>query len=144
MKPFPDHGAKLLNARASFFYLATGVTPAMCMNLPRIGSQHVGATMDANGDPLEGGRAYRLVLPAGIPAEKFWSITLYDNQTRSMLATDQRFPRAGSQAYPTPAAVPEADGSTVLWFAPKRPDGVAEGNWVQTLPGRNWFTILRF
>ncbi|MEV7566568.1 DUF1254 domain-containing protein [Streptomyces tanashiensis] len=144
VKPFPDRGAKLLDARTSFFYLATGVTPAMCMNLPRIGSQYVGATMDANGDPLEGGRAYRLALPAGIPAEKFWSITLYDNQTRSMVATAQRFPRAGSQGYPTPAARPEADGSTVLWFAPERPDGVAEGNWVQTLPDRNWFTILRF
>ncbi len=144
VKPLPDRGAKLLNPRASFFYLATGVTPAMCMNLPRIGSQYVGATMDANGDALEGGRAYRLVLPAGIPAEKFWSITLYDNQTRSMLATGQRFPRAGSQGYPTPAATPEADGSTVLWFAPDRPDGVPEGNWVQTLSDRNWFTILRF
>ncbi|WP_218779413.1 DUF1254 domain-containing protein [Streptomyces sp. NRRL B-24572] len=144
IKPFPDRGAKLPNARASFFYLATGITPAMCMNLPRIGSQYVGATVDANGEPLEGGRTYRLVLPVGIPAEKFWSITLYDNQSRSMLATGQRFPRAGSQGYPTPAATPEADGSTVLWFAPERPAGVVEGNWVQTLPGRNWFAVLRF
>ncbi|MER8046555.1 DUF1254 domain-containing protein [Streptomyces sp. NPDC094032] len=144
VRPFPDHGAKLLDARASFFYLATGITPAMCMNLPRIGSQYVGATMDANGDALKGGRTYRLVLPPGIPAEKFWSITLYDNQSRSMVATAQRFPRAGSQRYPTPAATTGADGSTVLWFAPERPAEAAEGNWVQTLPDRNWFAILRF
>jgi hypothetical protein len=37
-----------------------------------------------------------------IPAEKFWSLTLYDNQTRSMLDTPQRYPRAGSQSYPSP------------------------------------------
>ncbi|MFC5890627.1 DUF1254 domain-containing protein [Kitasatospora sp. CM 4170] len=141
--PFPDHGAGRLTARASFFYLATGVTPAMCMNLPRIGSQYLWSTMDSTGLPLEGDRTYRLILPPGIPAEKFWSITLYDNQTRSMLATDQRFPRAGSQAYPTPAAVPDKDGSVSLWFDPVLPDGVPEGNWVQTAPGRNWFALLR-
>ncbi|MBV6699744.1 DUF1254 domain-containing protein [Kitasatospora aureofaciens] len=141
--PFPDHGATHLDARASFCYLATGITPAMCMNLPRIGSQYVSATMDASGLPLEGDRTYRLILPPGIPAEKFWSITLYDNQTRSMLATEQRFPRAGSQTCPTPAAVPDKDGSVSLWFDPVRPDGVPEGNWVQTLPGSNWFAVLR-
>ncbi|GAA4996632.1 hypothetical protein GCM10025734_28520 [Kitasatospora paranensis] len=111
---------------------------------PRIGSQYVGTTLDATGAPLDGDRTYRLVLPPDIPAEKFWSITLYDTRTRSMLATDQRFPRAGSQSCPTPAAVPDKDGSTSLCFAPSRPDGVPEGNWVQTLPGRNWFALLRF
>ncbi|NEW37854.1 DUF1214 domain-containing protein [Nocardia cyriacigeorgica] len=85
-----------------------------------------------------------MVLPSGIPAAKFWSMTLYDDQTRSMLVTDQRFPRAGSQAYPTPAGVAEADSSTVLWFAPEQPAGVARGNWIQTGPGRGWFAILRF
>ncbi|WP_372350956.1 DUF1214 domain-containing protein [Streptomyces sp. KL116D] len=144
VKPFPDPRAKMLNARTSFFYLATGITPAMCMNLPRIGSQYVGVTMDARGEALDGSRSYRLTLPPGIPAEKFWSITLYDNQSRSMLATPQRFPRAGSQAYPTPAATAESDGSTVLRFAPERPADVSEGNWVQTAPGHNWFAILRF
>ncbi|WP_435852967.1 DUF1214 domain-containing protein [Streptomyces vietnamensis] len=32
----------------------------------------------------------------------------------------------------------------MLWFAPERPAGVVEGNWVQTLPDRNWFAVLRF
>ncbi len=144
VEPFPDHGAKLTNARASFFYLATGITPAMCMNLPRIGSQYIGATVDADREPLEGGRTYRVTLPPDIPAETFWSLTVYDNQTRSMLATDQRYPRAGSQAYPAPAATAEPDGSTIIWFAPTQPDGVPDGNWIQTSTGHNWFTILRF
>jgi hypothetical protein len=39
---------------------------------------------------------------------------VYDNQTRSMLQTPQRFPRAGSQTYPSPAAVANADEFTVL------------------------------
>jgi hypothetical protein len=68
---------------------------------------------------------------------------LYDNQSRSMLATPQRFPRAGSQDYPSPAAEAEADGSTVIYFAPEIPEGVKRGNWIQTDPKKGWFTILR-
>ena len=127
VKPFPDTGARKLNARTSFFYLATGITPAMCMNLTGIGSQYLAAFFDAAGTPFDGGRTYRLTLPGRIPAERFWSVTVYDNQTRSMLDTPQRFPRAGSQSYPTPAAGPGPDGSTTLFFAPQRPDGAERG-----------------
>ena len=84
-----------------------------------------------------------MVLPADIPAATFWSTTVYDNQTRSMLRTPQRFPRAGSPDYPTPAASPNADGSTTISFAPTQPDGVADGNWVQTDPDQGWFQLLR-
>ncbi len=68
---------------------------------------------------------------------------LYDNQTRSMLQTPQRFPRAGSQSYPTPAAQPQADGSTTVHLAPAQPDGVPDGNWIQTDPVKGFFVILR-
>ena len=78
-----------------------------------------------------------------VPAEKFWSFTVYDNQTRSMLDTPQRYPRAGSQSYPTPAAVASADGSTTVYFSPTKPDRRERGNWIQTVPKKGWFTILR-
>ena len=67
----------------------------------------------------------------------------FAHQTRSMLRTPQRFPRAGSQDYPTPAATADPDGSTTIYFGPQRPDGVAEGNWVQTDPDKGWFQLLR-
>lgn len=35
-----------------------------------------------------------------------------------------------------------ADGSYDVYFAPEAPEG-KEGNWLQTLPGKSWFTILR-
>ncbi len=60
-----------------------------------------------------------------------------------MLQTPQRFPRAGSQCYPTPAAEAGADGATVIHFSPTQPAGVARGNWIQTTPGKGWFVILR-
>ena len=99
--------------------------------------------MDSDGNYLDGAKTYKVTLPKDIPAEKFWSLTLYDNQTRSMLATPQRYPRAGSQSYPTPAAKANPDGSTTVYFSPTKPDGVDEGNWIQTDPKKGWNTLLR-
>jgi hypothetical protein len=60
-----------------------------------------------------------------------------------MLDTPQGYPRAGSQSFPSPAAEPNADGSTTVYFGPSQPAGVKRGNWIQTMPGKGWFTILR-
>jgi hypothetical protein len=99
--------------------------------------------MDANKAYFDGAKTYKVTLPKGIPEAKFWSFTLYDNQTRSMLDTPQHYPRAGSQGYPSPTAEPDADGSVTIYFAPAQPAGIKRGNWIQTVPGKGWFTILR-
>jgi hypothetical protein len=143
VKPFPSDGARKLNSRAAMFYVATGITPAMVMRLTGIGSAYLGAFLDSKGQPLDGAKTYKINLPKGIPAAKFWSLTVYANQTRSMLDTPQRYPRAGSQAYPSPAASMDPDGSINIFFAPKRPAGAKEGNWIQTVPGKGWFVLLR-
>jgi len=142
-KPFPPTGYRTLNARTSFFYGITGITPAMAMRLTHVGSQYLFANFDANKQPFDGAKTYKVTLPKGIPQANFWSLTVYDNMTRSMIDTPQRYPRAGSQSYPSPAAEPNPDGSTTVYFAPKQPDGVKRGNWIQTMPGKGWFTILR-
>ncbi len=144
VKQYPYDGARKLDARIAMFYSATGITPAMCMRLPNIGSQYLGAFFDSKGVALDGAKTYKVVLPKGIPAAKFWSLTVYDNQTRSMLETPQLYPRAGSQNYPTPAAVAETDGSTVVYFGPKKPANAKEGNWIQTVTGKGWFVLVRF
>lgn len=136
-------GARKLHARSSFFYIATGITPAMCMRLTEIGSQYLMSYMDSKGKAYDGANTYKVILPKGIPAGRFWSFTVYDNQSRSMLQTEQKFPRSGSQGYPTPAAKAGSDGSTIIYFGPTRPEDVEEGNWIQTVPGKGWFPILR-
>jgi hypothetical protein len=143
VRPFPPVPYRTLNSRAGFFFYATGITPAMIMRLPDIGSQYLLAFADSTGEYFDGGKVYRVTLPPNVPAARFWSLTAYDNQTRSMLQTPQRFPRSGSQSYPTPAAVASADGSTTVYFAPTRPANISEGNWIQTLPGRGFNVILR-
>lgn len=142
-KPYPSTGYKQNDARTSFFYMATGITPAMAMRLTEVGSQYLFASKDGNGDYFDGAKTYKVTLPKGIPAAAFWSFTLYDNQTRSMLKTPQKYPRAGSQNYPSPAAEASEDGSITVWFSPEQPEGVARGNWIQTDPAKGWVVILR-
>jgi hypothetical protein len=141
--PFPPTGATTLNARTAMFYYATGITPAMIMRLTGVGSQYIWAFVDADKNDLDGAKTYKVTLPKDIPEANFWSFTLYDNQTRSMLQTPQRYPRAGSQSYPSPAAEPDADGSTTIYFSPTQPEGVARGNWIQTMPGKGYNVMLR-
>ena len=141
--PYEYTGAIRLTARSSFFYFATGATPAMCMRLTGIGSQYLMNNVDANGAPLDGGKTYKVNFPKGIPAERFWSVTVYNMQTRSIIQTNQKFPRAGSQSFPTPAAEENEDGSTTIYYGPKKPEGVADGNWVQTNANEGWFQLLR-
>jgi hypothetical protein len=143
IKPLPPTGARTLNSRTAFFYGYTGVTPAMCMRLTGMGSQYIIATKDGEGNRLDGAKSYRVTLPPNIPAARFWSLTLYDNETRSMLQTPQRFPRAGSQSYPTPAASGDDDGSTTVTFGPEQPADSPDGNWIQTTEGKGFFVILR-
>jgi hypothetical protein len=143
VKPFPPTGHRQLNARTSFFYGVTGITPAMAMRVSGIGSQYLWTMVDANKQPFDGAKTYKVTLPPNIPQANFWSFTLYDNMTRSMLDTPQRYPRAGSQSYPSPAAEPDADGSTTVYFSPTQPAGVKRGNWIQTMPGKGFIPALR-
>ena len=110
------------------------------MRLTGIGSQYLIAMRDSGGEFLDGGRSYRLTLPPDIPESRFWSVILYDNQTRSMLQTDQPRPDLGSQSGTVEA---NPDGSTDIYFGPTAPDGAPETNWLQTVPGKGWFAILR-
>jgi hypothetical protein len=142
-KPLPATGARTLDSRTAFYYGYTLDSPGMIMRIPDVGSQYLMGFVDSNSNPYDGGKTYKVTLPKGIPARAFWSFTVYDNQSRSMLDTPQRYPRAGSQSYPSPAAEASADGSTTIYFAPTQPQGVLRGNWIQTMPGKGWFTILR-
>ena len=97
------------------------------------------ATTDSKGVALDGAKTYKIQLPPNIPAKDFWSFVVYDNQSRSMLQTDQQFPSIGSK---DKDIVINADGSVDVWFGPTAPKE-HERNWVQTVPGRGWSVLLR-
>nr|WP_246779284.1 DUF1214 domain-containing protein [Rhizobium sp. RHZ01] len=96
------------------------------------------ADVDNQGEALSGDNNYRLHFPANVPAKLFWSITLYDAYTASLLVGERPFPSLGSNDKP----VKNRDGSTDLYFGPSAPSGKA-GNWLPTKPGRNYIAFLR-
>jgi hypothetical protein len=135
-----EPGVRNLDARVLMHYYATGITPAMVRKMVGVGSQYAAATTDSQGKPLDGSKTYKLHLPPNIPMKDFWSFTLYDNQTRSMLQTDQQFPSVNST---DKGVVTNPDGSVDVWFGPTLPNGVNKANWVQTIPGKGWNVLFR-
>jgi hypothetical protein len=75
---FLDKGERMLDARTLFHYYATGITPAMAFAKPGTGSAYAYATRDSKGEYLDGGKTYKITLPAPIPAGQFWSFMVYD------------------------------------------------------------------
>jgi hypothetical protein len=133
------HRGRNLDARTLFFYTATVNTPAMALEIPGVGSNYAFSTKDSKGNILYGDKNYKLHIEANVPAKDFWSIVVYDPQTRSMLQTDQKYPKKNNS---NDKLVYNKDGSVDLYFGPKVPKGKKE-NWIQTVPGKAWFVLFR-
>lgn len=136
---FEHEGARLIDARSAFHFYATGITPAMSLELIGKGSQYAIAYSDASGNTFDGSKTYKFNVPANPPMKDFWSFTIYDNQTRSMLQTDQRFPGIDNNKE---GLIQNGDGSWDIFIGPEPPEGF-ENNWIQTIPGKGWNTIFR-
>jgi hypothetical protein len=137
---FLRNGARLLDARTQFHYLATVITPAMAHAQVGAGSAYAYTVHDANGDLLDGARTYRLHVDANPPAKNFWAVDVYDTQTRSLLVVPSTpYPAVASNDGKVQA---NDDGSYDLYFGPTAPAG-KESNWVETIPGKAWFQLFR-
>jgi hypothetical protein len=137
---FLRNGARLLDARTQFHYLATVVTPAMAHAQIGAGSAYAYTIHDSHGDLLDGARTYRLHVDPDVPAKNFWAVDVYDTQTRSLLQVPSTiWPALASN---TGTLRPNDDGSHDLYFGPVAPEG-RETNWVETIPGKSWFQLFR-
>ena len=136
---FLKDGARRMDGRLWMHYNAVCVTPAMALTKPGAGSDYMIAGLDAKGSVLDGAKTYKLHLPPNFPVKDNWSVTIYDTQTRSMLQTDQQFAGINSLSADQKK---NADGSIDVIFAPEVPAGM-EKNWIQTIPGKSWFILLR-
>ena len=100
-------------------------------------SQYLAAYKDGDGNWLDGSQNYRLHVGPDAPVEDFWSVMVYDAETRSMILNDQVPGRDSNADLKT-----NEDGSVDLYFGPKPPEGL-EGNWVKTNPGEGFFLYFR-
>jgi hypothetical protein len=137
-KATSDAGYRELDARAWFFTDYYSISPGMVSMTPGKGAFYMIAFEDADGDPLVGDQSYVVNLPKDIPAELFWSVTLYEAENASGLDNGQPFPSLGKLDKPEQSA----DGSTDIYIGPKAPEG-KEDNWLATSPDRGFFAILR-
>lgn len=124
--------------RSAWFYEAVTNTKGMVSKTPGLGQTYLGAYTDSEGNWLDGSKSYRLHVGANPPAKQFWSMTVYDIASRCLIDNPQRKADLSSRQQ----LKRNSDGSVDLYFGPKAPPGF-ESNWVQTLPGRHWFSYFR-
>jgi hypothetical protein len=128
-----------LDGRAAWFYEAVTNDVAMHGQKTGKGQVYLGAYKDSDGDWLDGGTNYVLNVPADAPAEAFWSITLYDVDTRCLIKNEQQIADRSSRM----DLLENADGSVTVYIGPKKPIGDKARNWIPTVPGRAWFPYFR-
>ena len=137
---FLRNGARLLDARAQFHYLATVVTPAMA-------HAQVGA-----GRPTPTPSTTATATSSTAPAPTRCTLTPTRRPRTSGPSTSttprparcSRCPRPSGPAVASNAGTLQAndDGSHDLYFGPVAPEG-KETNWVETIPGKSWFQLFR-
>ncbi len=128
-----------LDAREVWFYQAIGASPAMFRRQAGQGSLYWLGTRDNTGAFIDGAKTYKLTVPQPVPAGLFWSVTVYDTDTRSQVDTDQGYAALRSMfELKDFAGQPSVD----LYFGPKAPAG-KEKQWIKTIPGKGWFVYLR-
>lgn len=94
---------------------------------------------DGNGRTLDGGKTYRLKVPANAPVSQYWSATVYDRQTHTLI---RNMTRAGRSSQ-SPGLEKNPDGSVDIWFGPKAPR-IGSSNWVPTVPKQKFEVLFRF
>ena len=128
-----------LEASDAYYFLGFGVSAAIGKPAVGAGSVYWLAYRDGTGAFLDGGKNYKLTIPGPVPGKLFWSMTVYDVDTRCLIATGQD-KAAIRSLLDKPQA--NADGSFDIYFGPEALPG-KEGMWIKTIPGKGWFGCFR-
>lgn len=94
--------------------------------------------VDKDGQSFDGGKTYRLRVPANPPVKLYWSATVYDRATHALIR-DQKW---SSRSSHTPGLQKNADGSVDVYFGPEAPAG-KESNWVPTKADGGFEVLFR-
>ena len=128
-----------VDARIAFFHKAYSTSNAMVIAMPGRGSQYLVGYRDADGDFLVGDRSYHLHFPPNTPAANYWSVVLYDADTRGLLNNGEPFPSLASNQ----EVQMNDDGSVDMYFGPTPPRN-NNANWIKTVTGKGYMAAVRF
>ena len=134
----------IFDPRARYCYEAVTTSPAMTIPRPGTAQGYLGKFEDEDEQRLRGGDRYVIHIEGPVPAELFWSVVIYDADTRCII--DNRHGPAGGKATVgsrTPGVRQNEDGSFSVLLGPDPAPEGWEANYVQTLPGRGWFPYFR-
>ena len=133
-----DYGDRIdYDARALPFFWCT-LVPAQVSDRPAV--YYLMAMADSEGRPLEAGRDYKVTVPAEMPVEQFWALTLYDRATMGFIYTEEM--RTTLDSYALEGVTRNPDGSVTLYVGPVAPAGL-EANWIPT-GGKRPLPAFRF
>ena len=77
-------------------------------------------------------------MPHDVPAAYYWSVVLYDADTRALVDNGEPFPSVASNQ----KVSYNADGSADVYLGPEAPED-KNANWIKTVPGRGYFAGIR-
>ena len=102
------------------------------------GQMYLISIKDKDGNTFDGGKTYRLTVPANPPVKQYWSLTAYDRELHTLI---KGMPRA-SRSSQIPELQRNADGSVDIYLGPKAPSG-KESNWIPTDANRKFELMFR-
>ena len=96
---------------------------------------------DSEGNVLKSAETYELSVPAKVPAEHFWSVTVYEFETGGTFFDDVPKVAVSSK---NEDLIFEEDGSVALTVGPSLPQGRPAANHVPTAGNGHWFALFRW
>ena len=102
------------------------------------GQFYLMAIRDKTGAAFDGGKTYRLTIPANAPVKQYWSAVVYDRATHALIRNASRLSRSSQN----PDLQKNADGSVDVYFGPKAPAG-KDTNWIPTNWGGKFEVLFR-
>lgn len=112
--------------------------PAQLSDTPA--TQYLCSMADADGQPMQAGKTYRVDVPANVPVKQFWALTVYDRATFAFIYTKSE--RTTLSSYDLDKMKKNDDGSVPIFVGPEAPQGF-ESNWIDTA-GKRPMPMFRF
>jgi len=131
-----------LDERTTWFYEAVSATKGMVTPSVGKGQIYMTTKRDSDWNLLRADHTYRLSIPAEVPVDQFWSLTLYSENTRRAYDNGGQTIEAVNLDSRMDQLIYNEDGSIDLFVGADAPQGM-EPNFMRTVGEDGWFVYFR-